>query len=137
LLVEHQLQLIAKLLSVNAAEPFVQVSELLFEDTRCVGIRALVRGQVTDYRANEVIICCGAIHSPAMLLRAGIGPVGHLRDLGIQVRASRPGVGQRLMDHPSVSVSSFMKPGSRLNGLTRRHILLALRYSSGMKWVVA
>jgi 5-(hydroxymethyl)furfural/furfural oxidase len=34
------------------------------------------------------------------------------------------------MDHPSVSVSSFMKPEARLNGQTRRHILLALRYSS-------
>jgi len=31
-----------------------------------------------------------------------------------------------------VSVSSFMKPENRLNGLTRRHILLALRYSSGI-----
>src|SRR5258708_6457426 len=40
--------------------------------------------------------------------------------------------GQRLMDDPSVSVSSFIKPESRLNGLTRRHILLALRYSSGI-----
>jgi len=30
-----------------------------------------------------VILCCGAIHSPAHLLRAGIGPVGHLNDLGI------------------------------------------------------
>ena len=43
-----------------------------------------------------------------------------------------PGVGQRLMDHPSISVSSFIKPECRLNGLTRRHILLALRYSSGI-----
>ena len=47
-------------------------------------------------------------------------------------RAHVPGVGQRLMDHPSVSVSSFIKPEARLNGLTRRHILLALRYSSGI-----
>jgi 5-(hydroxymethyl)furfural/furfural oxidase len=39
------------------------------------------------------------------------------------------------MDHPSVSVSSFMKPEARLNGLTRRHILLALRYSSGIAGV--
>ena len=36
------------------------------------------------------------------------------------------------MDHPSVSVSSFIKPEARLNGMTRRHILLALRYSSGI-----
>jgi len=113
-----------------------QVSELSFEGTRCVGVKAVVKGHETEFRVNEsrgeVIVCSGAIHSPAHLLRAGIGPAGALRDLGIEVRANVPGVGQRLMDHPSVSVSSFMKPGSRLNGLTRRHILLALRYSSGI-----
>ena len=46
--------------------------------------------------------------------------------------AALPGVGQRLMDHPSIALSSFIKPEARLNGLTRRHILLALRYSSGI-----
>ena len=110
-----------------------QVMALLFEDMRCVGVRALVKGRETEFRANEVIVSSGAIHSPAHLLRAGIGPAGHLRDLGIEMRANLPGVGQRLMDHPSVSVSSFMKPENRLNGRTRRHILLALRYSSGIE----
>jgi 5-(hydroxymethyl)furfural/furfural oxidase len=107
-----------------------QVMALLFEGTRCVGIKAMVKGQEQEFRAKEVICSSGAIHSPAHLLRAGVGPAGHLRDLGIDVRANLAGVGQRLMDHPSVSVSSFIKPESRLNGLTRRHILLALRYSS-------
>jgi len=109
-----------------------QVTELLFEGTRCVGIMALVKGKETEFRGNEVILSSGAIHSPAHLLRAGIGPAGPLKDLGIELRANLPGVGQRLMDHPSVSVSSFMKPEARLNGKTRRHILLALRYSSGI-----
>jgi 5-(hydroxymethyl)furfural/furfural oxidase len=111
-----------------------QVMALLFEGTKCVGVKALVKGRETEFRVNnargEVICSSGAIHSPAHLLRAGIGPVGALKDLGIEVRADLPGVGQRLMDHPSVSVSSFIKPEARLNGLTRRHILLALRYSS-------
>ena len=116
-----------------------QVQGLLFEGTRCVGVKALVKGQETEFRVNEghgeVIVSSGAIHSPAHLLRAGIGPAGHLRDLGIAVRMNVPGVGQRLMDHPSISVSSFMKPQARLNGKTRRHILLALRYSSGVDGV--
>jgi 5-(hydroxymethyl)furfural/furfural oxidase len=107
-----------------------QVAALLFEGTKCVGIKAMVKGKETEFRAKEVICSSGAIHSPAHLLRAGIGPAGALRDLGIEVRANLPGVGQRLMDHPSVSVSSFIKPEARLNGITRRHILLALRYSS-------
>jgi 5-(hydroxymethyl)furfural/furfural oxidase len=108
------------------------VKELLFEGARCVGVKALVGGKETEFRAGEVIVSSGAIYSPAHLLRAGIGPAGHLRDRGIDVVAHVPGVGQRLMDHPSISISSFIKPEFRLNGRTRRHILLALRYSSGI-----
>jgi 5-(hydroxymethyl)furfural/furfural oxidase len=107
-----------------------QVMALLFEGTKCVGVKALIKGREQKFLAREVIVSSGAIHSPAHLLRAGIGPAGHLRDLGVEVRANLAGVGQRLMDHPSVSVSSFIKPESRINGVTRRHILLALRYSS-------
>ncbi|HJU18742.1 MAG TPA: GMC oxidoreductase [Stellaceae bacterium] len=118
-----------KNLEISAMTP---VMGLLFEGARCVGVKALVEGKETELRGNEVILSSGAIHSPAHLLRAGIGPAGALRDLGIEVVAHVPGVGQRLMDHPSVSVSSFIRPASRLNGLTRRHILLALRYSSGI-----
>jgi 5-(hydroxymethyl)furfural/furfural oxidase len=109
-----------------------QVKELLFEGARCVGVKAQVNGRETEFRGNEVILCSGAIHSPAHLLRAGIGPAGHLRELGIDVRSALPGVGQRLMDHPSISLSSFIKPQARLNAITRRHILVGLRYSSGL-----
>jgi 5-(hydroxymethyl)furfural/furfural oxidase len=108
------------------------VTGLLFEGRRCVGVKALVAGKETEFRGHEIILCCGAIHSPAHLLRAGIGPAGPLRELGIEVLVPLPGVGQRLMDHPSISISSFIQPPARLNGLTRRHILLALRYSSGI-----
>jgi 5-(hydroxymethyl)furfural/furfural oxidase len=110
-----------------------QVSELLFEDTRCVGIRGTVAGAPVEFRGNEVILCCGAIHSPAMLLRAGIGPVGHLRDLGITVRTARAGVGQRLMDHPSISVASYLKPGARKNPYSKRSLHLGMRFSSGVE----
>jgi 5-(hydroxymethyl)furfural/furfural oxidase len=109
-----------------------QVMHLLFEGARCVGVKALVAGKETEFRGREVILSSGAIHSPAHLLRAGIGPVGALRDLGIPVVANRPGVGQRLMDHPAISLSCFIKPEARLNGLTRRHIMVGLRYSSGI-----
>jgi 5-(hydroxymethyl)furfural/furfural oxidase len=108
------------------------VKELLFEGNTCVGVRATVGGRLTEFRAHEVILSTGAIHSPAHLLRAGIGPVGHLRELGIPVVAELPGVGQRLMDHPSIALASFIKPKARMNGATRRHIQVALRYSSGL-----
>lgn len=111
-----------------------QVSELLFEgETRCVGVKAMVKGVEREFRAPHVIVAMGAIHSPALLMRSGIGPVGQLRDQGIPVRLARPGVGQGLMDHASVAVSAFLKPEARLAGLTRRHIALALRWTSSIE----
>jgi 5-(hydroxymethyl)furfural/furfural oxidase len=111
------------------------VRELLFEGTRCVGVKAVVDGREQEFRGNEVILSCGAIHSPAHLLRAGIGPVGQLGNLGIPVVMGLEGVGQRLMDHPSISLSSFVRPGARMNEHTRRHIQMGLRYSSGLSGV--
>jgi 5-(hydroxymethyl)furfural/furfural oxidase len=109
-----------------------QVREFLFEGTRCVGVKALVNGQMQEFRGREIILSCGAIHSPAHLLRAGIGPVGQLRDMGIPVLMALEGVGQRLMDHPSISLSSFVRRGARMNDHTRRHIHMGFRYSSGL-----
>ncbi len=115
-----------------------QVSELLFEGSRCVGVKAVVAGRPQEFRGNEVILCSGAIHSPAHLLRAGIGPAGHLRDLGIEVRAHVPGVGQRLQDHPAVAVAAFIKPHARIiHDYTRRHIYVGLRYSSKLDGIPA
>jgi 5-(hydroxymethyl)furfural/furfural oxidase len=110
-----------------------QVTELLFDGLKCVGIKALVRGRPQEFRANEIILSSGAIHSPAHLMRAGIGPSGHLHDLGIPVRHALFGVGQRLMDHPSIALASFVKRHARVsNEFTRRHLFLGIRYSSEM-----
>jgi 5-(hydroxymethyl)furfural/furfural oxidase len=114
-----------------------QVKELLFEGTRCVGVKARVDGREQEFRGREIILSCGAIHSPAHLLRAGIGPVGQLKSMGIPIVMGLEGVGQRLMDHPSISLSSFIRPGARMNEHTRRHVQVGLRYSSGLPGVPA
>jgi 5-(hydroxymethyl)furfural/furfural oxidase len=111
------------------------VTELLFEGTRCVGVKALVGGREQEFRGNEIILSCGAIHSPAHLMRAGIGPVGHLKDMGVPVLMGLAGVGQRLMDHPSIALSSYIRRGARMTEHTRRHMQMALRYSSGLPGV--
>jgi 5-(hydroxymethyl)furfural/furfural oxidase len=116
-------------LSVSAE---TQVCDLLFEDNVCVGVRATVGGRETEFRGREVILSCGAIHSPAVLLRAGIGPVAPLREMGIPLRARLPGVGQRLMDHPSISVASFLRPRARKNPYSKRSLHLGMRFSSGL-----
>jgi 5-(hydroxymethyl)furfural/furfural oxidase len=113
------------------------VKELLFEGTSCVGVKALVGGQEVEFRGREVVLSCGAIHSPAHLMRAGIGPVGHLKEMGIPVLMGLAGVGQRLMDHPSIALSCYIRPDARMHQETRRHVQVGLRYSSGLPGVPA
>jgi 5-(hydroxymethyl)furfural/furfural oxidase len=111
---------------------------LVFEGHGCVGVKATVSGQPGEFRGREIILSSGAIHSPAHLMRAGIGPAGHLRDLGIDVRVALPGVGQRLQDHPAAAVAAFLKPHARIiHDYSRRHIYTALRYSSNLPGIPA
>jgi 5-(hydroxymethyl)furfural/furfural oxidase len=108
------------------------VTGLILEDKTCVGIKVRGNSGEITFRAREVILSCGAIHTPAQLLRAGIGPANHLRDLGLPVVQHLQGVGQKLMDHASVALAAFVRPHARLNGRTRRHLLVGLRFSSGL-----
>jgi 5-(hydroxymethyl)furfural/furfural oxidase len=56
--------------------------------------------------------------------------------MGIPIVMGLEGVGQLLMDHPSVALSSFIRPGARMNEHTRRQIQAALPYSSGLPGVL-
>src|SRR5262249_52170958 len=109
-----------------------RVSKLLFEGKRTVGVETVGIGGNGTLRAGEVILSAGSIHSPAMLMRAGIGPGADLQRLGIDVLADRPGVGRNLHDHPMISLSSFLNRGARLPRQQRRHIFLGMRWSSGV-----
>lgn len=109
-----------------------RVTGLLFEGKRAVGVEAIGPTGAVSPRAGEVILSAGAIHSPAMLLRAGIGPGEHLRTMGIPVLADRRGVGGNLHDHPMISLSAFLRRGARLPAWQRRHIFLGMRWSSGV-----
>ena len=84
-------------LAIRANTP---VDRVLVETGRATGVR-LVDGTVVTGR--EVVLCAGTYGSPAILLRSGIGPAAHLRDLGIPVTQHLPGVGENLLDHPLVS----------------------------------
>lgn len=108
------------------------VKELIFEGKACIGVKAEKEGKEVIFKGKEIILSSGAIHSPAHLLRAGIGPAIELKDKGIKIIQNLEGVGQRLMDHPSINVASFIKPDARVNEYSRRHLLLGLRYSSNM-----
>jgi 5-(hydroxymethyl)furfural/furfural oxidase len=87
-------------------------------------------GKRETLTANETIVSCGAIHTPALLLRSGIGPADELAEIGVSAVASLPGVGRNLMEHPSTAVSAYLPPHSRLADLDEHHDHAILRFSS-------
>ena len=106
------------------------VDRVLLEGRRAVGVRVRLAGAWVEIKADTVILSAGAVHSPAILLRSGIGPATHLRALGIAPLAELP-VGDNLQDHPAVAVMMPLTPEVRVADVAFRHTNCCLRYSSG------
>ncbi|MEE8535185.1 MAG: GMC family oxidoreductase N-terminal domain-containing protein [Kiloniellales bacterium] len=67
---------------------------------RCTGVEIDRNGARETLTASQgVILAAGAVGSPHILLRSGIGPADELRALALEVRADLPGVGRNLHDH--------------------------------------
>ena len=103
---------------------------VLFDGTRAVGVSAIRDGEVVEFRAPLVIICSGAVHSPAILLRSGIGPDAELRKLGIDIVAELP-VGHGLQDHPALGVDLTLSDELHGQPENTRHSRYCLRYGQG------
>ena len=80
-----------------------KVRRIVVEGGRAVGVECAGSDGLTLLRAEqEVIVTSGGIGSPHLLLRSGIGPAGHLREVGVKVVHDLPGVGRNLQDHVDV-----------------------------------
>jgi choline dehydrogenase len=77
------------------------VNRIVFEETRAIGVED---GGGNLVRANEVILCGGAINSPQILQVSGVGNAGELEALGVPVVHDLPAVGENLQDHLEVYV---------------------------------
>jgi choline dehydrogenase len=73
---------------------------IIMDGKRAVGVEVQRGSDVYIVHARrEVIIAASAINSPKLLMLSGIGPATHIKKIGINVIADRPGVGQNLQDH--------------------------------------
>lgn len=80
------------------------VDRLQVEDGRAVAVDYTVKGRPATARARrEIILAAGAVSSPGILQRSGIGPGALLRDLGLPVLVENANVGGNLQDHLAVS----------------------------------
>jgi 5-(hydroxymethyl)furfural/furfural oxidase len=109
------------------------VTRLLFDGARATGVATTIDGQEHEFRAREIVLCAGALYTPAMLLRAGIGPADDLRALGIDVRADLPGVGRNLQNHPVLYIGAHLRPAARQRATLRTLQVTCFRLSSQVR----
>ncbi|WP_431270379.1 GMC family oxidoreductase [Dankookia sp. P2] len=95
------------------------VDRVLFEGRRARGVRVRFAEGWEEIAAREVVLCAGAIHSPCILMRSGIGPASSLAPLGIPVLHDLPAVGQHFMDHPILRATLALKPAHVARGPMR------------------
>jgi choline dehydrogenase-like flavoprotein len=87
--------------------------QVRIEGRRAVGVIVSgADGRQREIHANaEIVLCGGAIDTPRLLLRSGIGPAEQLRDLDIPVQHDLLGVGEHLLDHPeSIMLWELARP---------------------------
>ena len=103
---------------------------VVFYNRQVVGIEVERHGEIETIHCPNVIVSCGSIASPGLLLRSGIGPRLDLDNLAVPVVAVNEGVGSRLWDHPGAAF--FLMPKKR--GLVKNDdpiIQTVCRYDSG------
>jgi choline dehydrogenase len=83
----------------------VVVTRLHLTDDR-VGSLSIIRDEVEQELpvSGQVVLSTGAIDTPVLLMRSGIGPADEIRECGIKPVLDLPGVGRNLHDHPSIPV---------------------------------
>jgi 5-(hydroxymethyl)furfural/furfural oxidase len=86
-----------------------RVESLQFEVARATGVALTANGHTRAVRGQQIILCAGAIQTPALLMRSGIGPGQQLQDLGIPVVRDAPGVGANLQNHPCVMLVTYLR----------------------------
>jgi len=109
--------------------PHTRVCALRFSGRSVTGVDVAHDGTMRSIGAGEVILAAGALQSPVLLLRSGIGPAEHLRALGIAVRQDLRGVGAHLQNHPVVYLGGYLTAAAR-DATTGNHNYTGYRWSS-------
>jgi choline dehydrogenase len=86
-------------------------------------------GRVFDMTGDRIVLAAGAIASPGILLRSGIGPRAEVERIGVDLIVDVPAVGAQLLDHPGVAIF-FMPKRAGFSILTHPLIQTVCRYRS-------
>lgn len=105
------------------------VRRVLTRNRRVYGVEIESRdGEVEWIATNRVVLSGGAIGTPLVLFRSGIGPEEQVRRIGVEPVLELPAVGARLLDHPGAAI--FLLPRRGTSSFHHPLIQTALRFTS-------
>lgn len=89
------------------------VETIDFEGKRATGVTVMKDGLRQQFTGGEIILAAGALLSPVLLMRSGIGCPDMLSRNAIEIRAEAPAVGTNLQNHASTQVAAQLRPAAR------------------------
>jgi len=94
------------------------VSSIRFSGREALGVEFWLNNERHFVEARrETILSAGAIGSPQLLQLSGVGNEALLREKGVEVRHSLPGVGENLHDHLQIRLQYKVRNARTLNGI--------------------
>jgi 5-(hydroxymethyl)furfural/furfural oxidase len=111
-----------------------EVSGIVMDGPRAVGVNFRQSDRQFHFTpATWVIVSAGAIYSPILLKRAGIGPADELAAHGITVVVDNPQVGRNLQNHPYIHLGAVVRPEARHDPVIRSYAHGCIRLSTHYK----
>jgi len=87
-----------------------EVTRLITEGSNVIGVDVTMEdGSNLSHNAANTIVCAGALRSPMLLMRSGIGPSAQLASRGINIIKDLPGVGENLQNHWMLLIIAMLR----------------------------
>jgi choline dehydrogenase-like flavoprotein len=102
-----------------------------FVGDRAVAVLAIKDGAAIRFPARQIVLAMGAVHTPPLLERSGVGTASVLRTLGVAQVADLP-VGEGVQDHPALALGLLLKSDRVRPSSGGRHSYLSMRFTSGI-----
>lgn len=111
-------------------QPRTTVRRVLVRNRRVEGVEIEADGRVEVVATRKVVLSAGAIATPGILLRSGIGPRDQVARLGVELVAEVPAVAARLLDHPGAAIGLWPRRRGLIDVARQPLVQTVLRYTS-------
>lgn len=110
------------------------VRRILFDGSRATGVEIERLGRVETLSARKVVLAAGAIHTPGILVRSGVGPRDQIERLGVELVRHNAGVGARMLDHMGTAILFRPNKGTSRHGDPLIQTVLRYQSAHGGAW---